>query len=430
MTHAFAGKILQVDLSSRKIATAPLDEKKTLKYLGSRGFGAYLLWEMVPRGIEPLGPENVLIFGTGTLTGTSAPTSGRTTVTCKGPATGLYLKTNVGGHWGTELKFAGYDFLVITGRAEKPVYLLISDDRVEIRDAGALWGKDVRETTQAIEQEHGDREIQVACIGPAGENKVLFASIRSNYYNAAARGGPGAVMGSKKLKAIAVRGNGRDGKPIWPRAFCDFAGNITVIKQASSHAMMERIQKHLSMTTIGLIGGAGHVLNGGEMKRLINHGSISRCLNIGRLLREARQKGDEAPAYVAKELDGWVLFTGVVEEKPWESKQGYMFGHFEMSGVGGFSGHSFKVWFQNENMISWLDGKPYVTCPDPLCVIDLDTGMPPNNDEIKPGNRLAIIGLRAVEFYRQPQGLKVLSPPFFGFDIPYRPIEKIMAGES
>jgi len=221
-----------------------------------------------------------------------------------------------------------------------------------------------------------------------------------------------------------------DGKPIWPRAFCDFAGNITVIKQASSHAMMERIQKHLSMTTIGLIGGAGHVLNGGEMKRLINHGSISRCLDIGRLLREARQKGDEAPAYVAKELDGWVLFTGVVEEKPWESKQGYMFGHFEMSGVGGFSGHRFKVWFQNENMISWLDGNPYVTCPDPLCVIDLDTGMPPTNDEIKPGNRLAIIGLKAVKFYRQPKGLKVLSPAFFGFDIPYRRIEEIMAGES
>jgi aldehyde:ferredoxin oxidoreductase len=209
MTQAFAGKILQVDLSSRKIATEPLDDKKVLKYLGGRGFGAALLWEMVPRGTEPLGPENVLIFGTGTLTGTSAPTSGRTTVTCKGPATGLYLKTNVGGHWGTELKFAGYDFVVVTGCAEKPVYLLISDDRVEIRDAGALWGKDVRETTHAIEQEHGDREIQVACIGPAGENKVLFASIMSNYYNAAARGGPGAVMGSKNLKAIAVRGNGR-----------------------------------------------------------------------------------------------------------------------------------------------------------------------------------------------------------------------------
>jgi len=221
-----------------------------------------------------------------------------------------------------------------------------------------------------------------------------------------------------------------DGKPIWPRAFCDFAGNITVIKQASSHAMMERIQKHLSMTTIGLIGGAGHVLNGSEMKRLINHGSISRCLEIGRLLRAARQRGDEGPAHVAKELEGWVLFTGVVEEKPWESKQGYMFGHFEMSGVGGFSGHRFKVWFQNENMISWLDGNPYVTCPDPLCAIDLDTGMPPTNDEIKPGDRLAIIGLKAVEFYRQPKGLKVLSPPFFGFDIPYRPIEEIMAGES
>lgn len=218
-----------------------------------------------------------------------------------------------------------------------------------------------------------------------------------------------------------------DGKQIWPRAFCDFAGNITIIKQASSHAMMERIQKHLSMTTIGLIGGAGHVLNGREMKRLINHGSVSRCLEIGRLLRNARERGDDIPNYVAKELGGWVLFQGVVEEKPWESKQGYMFGHFELSGVGAFSGHRFKVWFQNENMISWLDGEPYVTCPDIISAIDLDTGMPPTNDEIKPSNRLAVIGLKAVEYYRQPEGLKVLSPPFFGFDITYRPIEEIMA---
>ncbi len=209
MSHAFAGKLLHVNLTTGHITPKPLDEKKVLKYLGARGFNARLLWEHVPPGVDPLGPENFLIFGTGTLTGTSAPTSGRTTVSCKGPATGLYLKTNVGGHWGAELKFAGYDYLVIEGRAAKPVYLLIRDDSVEIRDAAGLWGKDVRETTQAIEHALRDADIQVACIGPAGENRVLFASIMFNYYNAAARGGVGAVMGSKNLKAVAVRGHGR-----------------------------------------------------------------------------------------------------------------------------------------------------------------------------------------------------------------------------
>jgi DUF917 family protein len=218
-----------------------------------------------------------------------------------------------------------------------------------------------------------------------------------------------------------------DGKSIWPRVFCDFAGNINIIKQASSHPMMERIQKYLSMTTIGLFGGAGHVLNGREMKRLINHGTISRSLNIGRLLREAREKGDDMASHVAREMGGWVLFKGVVQEKPWESKEGYMFGHYTMSGEAEFSGHQFRVWFQNENMISWLDDKPYVTCPDIISAIDLGTGLPPTNDGIKPNDHLAIIGLRALEFYRRPEGLKVLGPAFFGFDIPYRPIEEIMA---
>ena len=219
------------------------------------------------------------------------------------------------------------------------------------------------------------------------------------------------------------------GKDIWPRAFCDFAGNTTVIKQASSHAMMERIQKHLSMTTIGLIGGAGHLLKGSEMKKLINRGSISRCLRIGKLLREAKGRGKGMAAFVARELEGWVLFQGVVEKKTWESKQGYMIGQYDMKGIDEFRGQSFRVWFQNENMISWLNGKPYVTCPDILSVLNLETGLPPTNDKIDSGDRLAVLGLRAVEFYRQPAGLKVLGPSYFGFDIPYRPIESILAGK-
>ncbi len=208
MRFAIAGKILHVDLSQEKIWTESIPAEWIHKFIGSRGINAKILWETMKPGIDPLSPENTLIFGTGTLSGTFAPTSGRATVTCKSPTTHLYLKTNVGGHWGTELKFAGYDYLVLHGAAKTPVYLWIDNGRVEIRDACHLWGKDVRETTSLLHEEIGDPAVQVAGIGQGGENLVFFAAVMVSVYNAAARGGAGAVMGSKKLKAVAVRGHG------------------------------------------------------------------------------------------------------------------------------------------------------------------------------------------------------------------------------
>jgi len=205
--YSWAGKILHIDLKKKKTWTERFRPKLGEMFLGARGINARLLWDLIrePK-INPLGPENVLIFGTGTLTGTTAPSSGRTTVTCKGPATNLYLKTNVGGHWGAELKFAGYDHIVLYNVAKSPVYIWIHDEEVEIMDASDLWGSDVRETTKTIKEELEDKEIKVTCIGPAGENLVKFAAIMSSVYHAAGRGGGGAVMGSKKVKAIAVRG--------------------------------------------------------------------------------------------------------------------------------------------------------------------------------------------------------------------------------
>jgi aldehyde:ferredoxin oxidoreductase len=208
MPFAIAGKILHVDLSERKTWVEPVPEEWIDRFIGGRGVNAKILWDSLKEGIDPLGPGNVLIFGTGTLTGTFAPTSGRTTITCKSPTTHLYLKTNVGGHWGTELKFAGFDYLVIHGEASSPTYLWIHDGQVEIRDAQHLWGKDVRKTTEALRKEVGDDEAQVAAIGQGGENLVRFAAIMVSIYNAAARGGAGAVMGSKRLKAVVVRGHG------------------------------------------------------------------------------------------------------------------------------------------------------------------------------------------------------------------------------
>jgi aldehyde:ferredoxin oxidoreductase len=201
-------RILNVDLASGRTWTEDLAREDLLQFLGGRGINAKLLYERVGPGIDPLGPENVLIFGPGTLTGTSAPSSGRTSVTCKGPATGLYLKVSVGGHLGAELKYSGYDYLVVQGTAKDPVYLWIDDGQVEIRDARHLWGLGTRDTDRVIKEELGDDEIEVGLIGPAGENGVLFSCIIFSLYNSASRGGVGAVMGSKNLKAIAARGTG------------------------------------------------------------------------------------------------------------------------------------------------------------------------------------------------------------------------------
>ncbi len=198
--------VLYVDLSSKKVWKKEITKEMMKKFLGSRGINASILWDETNAETHPLRPENVLVFGTGTLSGTLAPSSGRTTLTCLSPATGGYLKSSTGGHWGSELRFAGYSTLVIKGRSTKPVYLWINDDKVMIKDASHLWGKDVRQTTDSIKKELKDDHANVACIGPAGENLVIFASVMFNYYNAAARGGIGAVMGSKNLKAVAVKG--------------------------------------------------------------------------------------------------------------------------------------------------------------------------------------------------------------------------------
>jgi len=201
-------RILNLDLTSGRTWVEEVPRQELLRFLGGRGIAAKILYRRVKAGIDPLGPENVLIFSTGTLTGTNAPSSGRSSVTCKGPATGLYLKVSVGGHLGAELKYAGYDYILFSGASERPVYLWIDDGQVEIRDASHLWGKGTRETDSLIKEEVGDEEVQTAVIGPGGENKVLFACIMVSLYNSASRGGVGAVMGSKNLKAIAVRGHG------------------------------------------------------------------------------------------------------------------------------------------------------------------------------------------------------------------------------
>ena len=205
--NGWIGKILRVNLASGAIASEPLDPALARDFLGARGLGTRMMTAEVDPRVEPLSPENKLMFVTGPLTGTLAPSGGRYNVVTKGPLTGTIAASNAGGFWGPELKFAGYDAIIVEGAAARPVYLWIADDRVELRDASHLWGLQVPETTEAIYAETAP-DAKVACIGPGGENLSLMASVMNDMHRAAGRSGVGAVMGSKKLKAIAVRGTG------------------------------------------------------------------------------------------------------------------------------------------------------------------------------------------------------------------------------
>ena len=206
--YGYAGKILVVDLTSENIETIPIEEELARKYLGGVGINTKLLFKHMRKGIDPLGPDNVLLFGTGPLVGTFMPTASKTDVSAKSPITGLFGAASSGYQFGSEMKYAGYDHILIKGTSKHPVYLAIQNGSVELRDAAHLWGKDVWEAIDALEAEWGSEDIRVAAIGPSGENLVRFSAIQNGKYDAWARTGMGAVMGSKRLKAIVVRGKG------------------------------------------------------------------------------------------------------------------------------------------------------------------------------------------------------------------------------
>jgi aldehyde:ferredoxin oxidoreductase len=206
--NGYGGSVLRVDLTDGTVRRHPTEVHLARSFLGGRGLNVKRLWDEVPPHTDGLAPENILVFGVGPLVGTLFPGGARFNVTAMSPQTGILGDSNAGGFFGPELKFAGYDQLLVQGKADQPVYLWISDDRVELRDARQLWGLDVWDATLAIKQELGDPNIQVATIGQAAENGVLFAGIFVNLNRAAGRTGMGAVMAAKNLKAVAVRGTG------------------------------------------------------------------------------------------------------------------------------------------------------------------------------------------------------------------------------
>jgi aldehyde:ferredoxin oxidoreductase len=215
----WAGKILRINLTTGSVKTEPLNMQWARDYVGSRGLGSkYLISEIDPK-VDPLSPENKLIWATGPLTGTMASTGGRYTVITKGPLTGAIACSNSGGYFGAELKMAGWDMVICEGKSPKPVYLYINDGSVELRDATGLWGKSVWETEAELKKTLQDPLTRVSSIGKAGENHVLYASVVNDLHRAAGRSGVGAVMGSKNLKAIAVRGTLGVGNVRDPKAF-------------------------------------------------------------------------------------------------------------------------------------------------------------------------------------------------------------------
>ncbi len=212
-------KILRVDLAKGTCKSEPLNMKWAQDYLGQRGLATKYFVEEVDPKVDPLSPKNKLIMATGPLTGTPVSTGGRYSVITKGALTGAIACSNSGGFFGAELKFAGWDMIIFEGKSKKPVYLAIEDDKAELRDAAHLWGKTVWQTEEIIKQTHQDPQTRVASIGRAGENGVLYACVINDLHRAAGRSGVGTVMGSKNLKAVAVRGTKGGGKVRDAKAF-------------------------------------------------------------------------------------------------------------------------------------------------------------------------------------------------------------------
>jgi aldehyde:ferredoxin oxidoreductase len=208
MTGGYVGKMLFVDLTSGKIEEKELTDDMARKFIGGYGIGARILYSMMKPGVDPLGPDNVLGVVTGPLNGTGAFLGARFAVVCKSPVTGGWNDANSGGYFGPELKRAGFDAVFVSGAAKKPVYIWINNGKGEIRDASRIWGKDCTEALKALIEDTGENRLRAALIGPAGEKLSLMAAVMNEEHRAAGRGGPGAVMGSKNLKAIAVRGTG------------------------------------------------------------------------------------------------------------------------------------------------------------------------------------------------------------------------------
>jgi uncharacterized protein len=215
------------------------------------------------------------------------------------------------------------------------------------------------------------------------------------------------------------------GLPVLPWAFADEFGNRLVMRQAASDEFAERLSKFLALGSFGTIGCALVPLTAAQIAEIYIPGTLTECLTLGRSVREARERGADPVQTAADTLGGWVLFRGTITEREWKNT-GYLEGTHEIEGESEFAGHTLKVWFKNENHLSWLDGKPYVTSPDLIEVCDAETAEPLSNTYLARGARVAVVGRRRRELYDGPRGLEVLGPRHFGFDLDFTPIETLV----
>ncbi len=230
---SLANRIAYVDLSKRSWVGEEKPDSDVFLYLGGRALGAKLLFSGQPRGIDPFGADNQIIFSAGKLVGTPAPTAGQLTITSLSPATGFYFKSNTGGGWAKSLKRAGWDAVVIRGMSEKPVFLSIDDNSIEFHDGTSLWGLGVRAAETEMRRILGSKGWEIAAIGLAGENLVRYACVMTSLYHAAGRGGLGAVMGAKRLKAIAVRGSGNVIVADWGALFNEIQAVLQRVRESA-----------------------------------------------------------------------------------------------------------------------------------------------------------------------------------------------------
>ncbi|MDH7484765.1 MAG: DUF917 domain-containing protein [Anaerolineae bacterium] len=216
------------------------------------------------------------------------------------------------------------------------------------------------------------------------------------------------------------------GKNSFPLASVDRWGNVVILKEACSPHMLERIGKMLAVAAFGTCTIAATLLSGREMKEIIVPGTLTRCLHLGRAIRQARERGDDPVQAAIEHTGGWLLFEGEVTGKEWEDREGYMIGTTHIKGTGRFAGHGLDVWFKNENHVSWLDGQPYVCSPDLVTIVDQETGEGFTNTVIDAGHRVAVIGIKGLEAFRSERGLAAAGPRYFGFGVDYVPIEEIV----
>ncbi len=211
-----------------------------------------------------------------------------------------------------------------------------------------------------------------------------------------------------------------------PMALVDRFGNKYVVPHVINYEMGERISKALSEVAWGNLGNVSFPVQGTDFKEAIIPGTLTKSYQVGKMIRKCRESGDDPAEKIVEKVGGWILFRGEVVDKQWENRQGYMWGETLIKGSGIKSGSKLKVWFKNENHVTWLDGKPWVASPDIIEIIESTTGEPITNTDIKPGDKVSVIGMETISTFRGSEGLKVLSPKHFGFDIEYKPIESLV----